>query len=78
MNSKLKAPVFCTYQIGLIHVIDCAHSRVALSRASEHVELKLNDIPRRSRDVVDDVCDKLDFTTQRLERLEERLDRLAT
>eukprot|EP00802_Teleaulax_amphioxeia_P006050 Tamp_06054.p1 GENE.Tamp_06054~~Tamp_06054.p1 ORF type:complete len:156 (+),score=33.58 Tamp_06054:1065-1532(+) len=56
----------------------CLTPRPNLFRASEHVELKLNDIPRRSRDVVDDVCDKLDFTTQRLERLEERLDRLAT
>jgi ubiquinone biosynthesis protein UbiJ len=39
------------------------------------VELKVNDIPRRSRDVVDDVCDQLDFTKKRLERLEERLNR---
>lgn len=49
--------------------------RPNLFRASEHVELKANGLARKSRDVVDDVCDALDFTTKRLERMEQRLDR---
>jgi hypothetical protein len=45
-------------------------------RASEHVEIVTTEnVPRRSRDVVDDVCNKLDFTCARLDRLEQRLDR---
>ena len=45
-------------------------------RASEHVSLKNSqDLPRRSKDVVDDLVDKLNFTCHRAEHLEQQLDR---
>lgn len=49
--------------------------RPNLFRASEHVELKMNGLPRKSKDVVDDLCDMLDYKTKRLERMEQRLNR---
>ena len=49
--------------------------RPNLFRASEHVELRTNGLARKSRDVVDDLCDVLDFTSKRLDRMEKRLDR---
>jgi hypothetical protein len=54
---------------------DALTPRPTFFRASEYVELKCNDLPRKSKDVVDDICEKLEFTTKRLDRLEQRLDR---